>query len=562
MTNLSSISKTLVVCAVSLLISAIAVIWAAIDGLTALALLSAAAGLANGVGYYYLTRANASIDKASKVMERVAVGNLRARVMSIKGHGNVGQLLRNINRALDQTEAFAKEADAAMKAAAEGRYYRKILPRGLRGDFARYSGDINHTLELMDGQAGKLGMFTSRMLRDAVTISITVNEGAVANAEIVGGIRAASNEAQGMAAATEEMVAGIQEISERSDDAAALSVRAQNFSDEARGVVETAVDEFAAIERAVADAAGQVDSLAQASDAIGEIVSSIDHIASQTNLLALNATIEAARAGEAGKGFAVVAGEVKALSNQTARATEDIANRVALLRQEMTTIVTTMTRGSEAIAKGRLAMQSMGERMGAVSGTVADASTRMGEVSRILAEQAAAANQISGGVQNMAALAGENAISIEKSSGALTGVEGEISSLLALLAEQDIPNKIIHLAKADHIIWKKRLADMMVGRVALNPNELSSEQHCRLGKWYYGPASLPYRQHPAFIALEAPHRDVHSNGIEAARAFNAGQRERAMECITQVDRASRDVLANLDRLINEPIGTALTRGAF
>ena len=72
--------------------------------------------------------------------------------------------------------------------------------------------------------------------------------------------------------------------------------------------------------------------LREASERIGNIIGIISTIASQTNLLALNATIEAARAGEAGKGFAVVASEVKALANQTARATEEIGSQIAAIQ--------------------------------------------------------------------------------------------------------------------------------------------------------------------------------------------------------------------------------------
>ncbi|OIR00350.1 methyl-accepting chemotaxis protein 4 [mine drainage metagenome] len=76
----------------------------------------------------------------------------------------------------------------------------------------------------------------------------------------------------------------------------------------------------------------EVAALAEASRQIGDVVQLINDIAAQTNLLALNATIEAARAGDAGKGFAVVAGEVKSLANQTARATGEIATRIASIQ--------------------------------------------------------------------------------------------------------------------------------------------------------------------------------------------------------------------------------------
>jgi methyl-accepting chemotaxis protein len=87
-----------------------------------------------------------------------------------------------------------------------------------------------------------------------------------------------------------------------------------------------------------ADIAG----LGESSQEIGKVVRSIQTIASQTNLLALNATIEAARAGQAGKGFAVVASEVKELASETARATQDVEERVSTIQQQIDTAVASL----------------------------------------------------------------------------------------------------------------------------------------------------------------------------------------------------------------------------
>jgi len=124
-----------------------------------------------------------------------------------------------------------------------------------------------------------------------------------------------------------------------------------------------------------------VEGLAAGTQKIGEVVTLIQTIASQTNLLALNATIEAARAGEHGRGFAVVASEVKALANQTAKATEEISAQIQGIQ--------------DATGEAVNAIQAIG-------GTIAEIDEISNAIAAAVDQQGAATREIAGNVQQAA----------------------------------------------------------------------------------------------------------------------------------------------------------------
>jgi methyl-accepting chemotaxis protein len=217
-------------------------------------------------------------------------------------------------------------------------------------------------------------------------------------------------------------------LSNVAGDAAGRAALARSASGEASlnvQTVATAAEELAASTREIADQAQRastivaaatdiaratdedVSSLAAAAERVGNVVGLINSIAEQTNLLALNATIEAARAGEAGRGFAVVAAEVKALANQTAKATEEISSQIAGIQ------------ASTGKAVGSI--RTIGERVSEINGlnaTIAaaveeqEAVTR--EISQSIGRAAAGSTEVAENVDGVSAAIGETSAEAQR----------------------------------------------------------------------------------------------------------------------------------------------------
>jgi methyl-accepting chemotaxis protein len=394
----------------------------------------------------------------------------------------------------------------------------------------------------------QLASSASDDLDRVVNLSIQGSETAISTARLLETSREVDMRTQTLAAASEELVASIGQIRATAQAATGDAEEMRASAEHGMSTADSASAAMGRVGTTANLASEKITALSEASEAIGTIVSAIDAIAKQTNLLALNATIEAARAGEAGKGFAVVATEVKSLSQQTSGATVEIRTRIEQLRVDIQTIVEAMSDCTRAAVESRDVVASLGGAMAGVSKQVSSVTTGMAEIAGILNQQTDASREIAQGISSIAAMTKQSVEQVVTISDQLDVVHALVGDELQNVSNFSFENKVPRLAKADHVIWKKRLADMAVGRVKLNANELADHHSCRLGKWYYGDASRDCRSHSAFPLLEKPHALVHQHGKQAAKLFEAGDLPGALKEIQNVEAASKDVLELLDRL--------------
>jgi methyl-accepting chemotaxis protein len=218
--------------------------------------------------------------------------------------------------------------------------------------------------------ASELSSVSQEMSSNAEQTAAQANAVASASEQV-------STNVQTVAAGTEEMSASIREIARNAADAAKVAREAVNLA---------------------ATTNATVTKLGDSSTEVGNVIKVITSIAQQTKLLALNATIEAARAGEAGKGFAVVANEVKELAKETAKATEDISQRIEAIQADSRGAVT-------AIGQISATINQINDIQNTIASAVEEQTATTNEMARNVAEGAKGSNEISRNIAGVATAA-------------------------------------------------------------------------------------------------------------------------------------------------------------
>jgi methyl-accepting chemotaxis protein len=294
----------------------------------------------------------------------MAGGNLDVVIPGAGRGDEIGDLAKTVTVIRENAEQKARD-EAEVKAAQD-----QIAARQRKADMIRLADDF-------EGAVGEIvetvSSASSKLEASASTLSATAERSQTLTTTVAAASEEASTNVQSVASATEEMASSVNEISRQVQESARMA-------NEAVGQARATND--------------RVSELSKAASRIGDVVELINTIAEQTNLLALNATIEAARAGEAGRGFAVVASEVKALAEQTSKATGEIGQQISGIQAATQDSVSAIKEISSTI-----------EKLSEISSTIAAAVEEQGaatqEISRNVQQAAQGTQQVSANITDV-----------------------------------------------------------------------------------------------------------------------------------------------------------------
>lgn len=278
-----------------------------------------------------------------------------------------------------------------------------------------------------------------------------------------------------ISSAVEQMAASIAELSTVSANSATQTETARDTMRSCINDSRAAVEAMNNIQSQSSKIGDQVSVLQSAVDQIGEMATSIDSIARQTNLLALNATIEAARAGEAGRGFAVVAAEVKTLSVETGKATQEIRSRVEALTREMREIRHAVADSLKSVTSGSAVVTQVGTIIESMGDEVAEVAEKIRGLSDVLEQQRAATTEITQNVVRISEKAVKSKDEVQKIGERLDDCEGILRKAFEN-AELPIRAPALIRVGSEALSWKRKLAQILLGQIPLPPGALPLQQ--------------------------------------------------------------------------------------
>jgi methyl-accepting chemotaxis protein len=347
--------------------------------------------LALAVSMFVARGITGALQRMTGAMKDLAGGKLDVEVPGTGRRDEIGEMA-------DAVEVFKSNAAARRELEAEQKETEARAVARRKSDMNKLAGDFEGAVGLI---VETVSSASSELEASAGTLTSTAERAQELTTMVAAASEEASTNVQSVASATEEMASSVNEISRQVQDSARM---AGDAVDQARTTND------------------RVSELSKAAARIGDVVELINTIAGQTNLLALNATIEAARAGEAGRGFAVVASEVKALAEQTAKATGEIGQQISGIQAATQDSVNAIKEISGTIEK-------LSEISSAIAAAVEQQGAATQEISRNVQQAAHGTQQVSSHITDVQRGAGETGSASSLVLSAAQSLSGESNRL-------------------------------------------------------------------------------------------------------------------------------------
>lgn len=356
---------------------------------------------------------------------------------------------------------------------------------------------------------------------------------------------------EGVAASSEELSASTEDISNHVQDANKTMYDTMNETNLSLSKID---DTFSNLEEKInqTDVIKMImDEVAIETRKINDIVKVIQTVSNQTNLLALNASIEAARSGEHGKGFAVVASEIKKLADNTKR-------EVGLIQEIVESLNTKIDQASSEIVQVVASFHSSKVSMVEATDGIAEIKTSMSavgdsfaEISANIEEQTAATQEMSSSLIIINEKANRLKGEADKTGQAFFEISQRIDAIrLEAFNSTKIldPAIMVEITITDHLMWKWRVYNMILGYIHLDIDKVGDHNGCRLGKWL---GTLDKDKQGIKVLLnkiEPPHTLIHEKAKKAIQAYENNNVSESEKILKEIEIASSEVVAYLNEL--------------
>lgn len=386
----------------------------------------------------------------------------------------------------------------------------------------------------------------SEMLDDTTQLETTK--------ELIAAMSRQIEETHSVTAATDEMSASIQEVADHAVEVATGADQSVQAAERSQKVIDESLGQIQQVGAVYDQVVHKATQLEQEIENTRTIIKVIRDIADQTNLLALNASIEAARAGEQGKGFAVVASEVRKLSEHTKEQVEQITANMETLQAVSNETIQHINEAGGIVEKCVEGADHAGRELQNIVLQLEEINSSISQIAAMTEEQTASIADIAKRNSFIYNLSTESQLLSEQTADMVFKLSQQMNEYRYSFFETNIElnmKDIIKTAKTDHLLWRWRVYNMLIGIEKIAPEEVVSHENCRFGKWYYGNVPETIKQSAAFKQLEAPHKAVHSLAKDAVLFYEKGDKDRAEQAFEQLKIESEKVLELLCRLEEE-----------